>query len=76
MEQGEHTYAEHLDSGFRTTASRCAWSGASSNPSGNASPNRNSRTGRTSAAAMPPALNSNHRNGLADLRCGADVLMT
>ena len=44
----------------------CVSSGATSQPRGNARPNRNTRIGISSAASTPPALNSIHRNGSID----------
>src|SRR6185312_5534470 len=65
-----------LVSGFRTTVNRWTWSGASRIPSGNATPKRNNNTGRTSAATIPPALNSSQRKGSADRRGRVDVVIT
>src|SRR5262245_59075354 len=49
--------------GLRASASRWPWLGAEIHPSGNATPNRNSNTGTSTAAATPPALNSSQRKG-------------
>src|SRR5262245_16091262 len=49
--------------GWPMTATRCAWLGGGSHPSGNATPKRRTSAGMNSAASTPPALKSSHRNG-------------
>ena len=65
MEQGQHAEAEENELGQRIPYDRqqVRMVGRVEPPERKRNSEQEHRTGRTSAAAMPPALNSSHRKG-------------
>ena len=61
VQRTKSTMRDQRDGPGRPTS--CAWLGGDSHASGNATPNRNTRMGISSADSTPPALNSIHSKG-------------